>query len=53
MEFSHVRCLECGADFHGPSGKQRPQRAFYIGLLRYGLLAAGLLFGTYLLVGLV
>jgi len=48
-----VRCLECGADFHGPSGKQRPQRAFYIGLVRYGFLGLALLFGTYFLVGLV
>lgn len=48
-----VRCLECGADFHGPSGKQRPQRAFYVGLVRYGILGCGLLFGTYFLMGLL
>ncbi|MBL4847787.1 MAG: hypothetical protein JKY65_19915 [Planctomycetes bacterium] len=46
-----VRCLECGADFDGPTGKQRPQRAFYVGLVRYAILGGALVFGTYLLIG--
>lgn len=46
--FKEVRCLECGCDFHGPSGETHPRRNFYIGVVRYGFLGVMLLFGVYL-----